>query len=201
MCLSTSSFEAFIPSFQPRQQHSLLGSAVSPILEGSSVCCQTKAGGLSLSQKGSWFTLVHFLRMYHSLSHRTYPRVRYMERSTTYGCHFIDQLLSSRKVVDPADVICWRKRFSPQTLGCFKFSSFTELVQRLMTCWLLFRLFVTFEGRVGLFLCGRTPCAITTPDMSIWNVSRVLTLYQTSPFLGCITAFCFFNFLGVRVRQ
>ena len=48
---------------QPRQQHSLLGSAVSPILEGSSVCCQTKAGGISLSQKGSWFTLIHFLRM------------------------------------------------------------------------------------------------------------------------------------------
>ena len=44
------------------QQHSLLGSAVSPILEGSSVCCQTKAGGLSLSQKGSWFALIHFLR-------------------------------------------------------------------------------------------------------------------------------------------
>ena len=105
MCLSTSSFEAFIPSFQPRQQHSLLGSAVSPILEGSSVCCQTKAGGLSLSQKGSWFTLVHFLRMYHSLSHRTYPRVRYMERSTTYGCHFTDQLLSSFKLrIDPPEL-------------------------------------------------------------------------------------------------
>ena len=79
MCLSTSSFEPFIPSFQPRQQHSLLGSAISPILEGFSVCSQTKAGGLSFSQKGSWFTLVHFLRMY-SLSQRTYPRIRYMEK-------------------------------------------------------------------------------------------------------------------------
>ena len=106
------------------------------------------------------------------------------------------------KVVDPADVICWRKRFSPQTLGLLvKLSSFTELVQRLITCWLLFRPFVIFEVQVALFLCGRTPCAITTPDMSIWNVSRVLTLYQTSPFLACITAFCFSNFLGVRVRQ
>ena len=91
--------------------------------------------------------------------------------------------------------------FLPKHWGCFKFSSFTELVQRLITCWLLFRPFDIFEGQVGLFLCGRTPCAITTPDMSIWNVSRVLTLYQTSPFLACITAFCFPNFLGVQVRQ
>ena len=47
-----------------------------------------------------------------------------------YGCSSIDQPLSSiilridppqtsypRKMVDPAEVICWRKRFSPQTLG------------------------------------------------------------------------------------
>ena len=93
------------------------------------------------------------------------------------------------------------KDFLPKLWGCFKFSSFTELAQRLMTCWLLFHPFDIFEGWVGLFLCGRTPCAITTPDMSIWNVSRVLTVYQTSPFLVCITAFCFHNFLGVRVRQ
>ena len=46
-----SSFEPLIPSFQPRQQHSLLDSAVSPVLESFSVCCHTKAGGLSLSQK------------------------------------------------------------------------------------------------------------------------------------------------------
>ena len=39
------------------------------------------------------------------------------------------------------------------------------------------------------------------PDMSIWNVSRVLTLYQTSPFFACITAFSFSNFLGVRVSR
>ena len=56
--------------------------------------------------------------------------------------------------------------FLPKLWGCFKFSSFTELVQRLMTCWLLFHLFDIFEGQVGLFLCGRTPCAITMPDMS-----------------------------------
>ena len=74
------------------------------------------------------------------------------------------------------------EKFLPKLWGCFRFSSFTELVQRLMTCWLLFRPFDIFEGRVGLFLCGRTPCAITTPDMSIWNVSRVLTLYQTFSF-------------------
>ena len=153
-----------------------------------------------------------------------------MERSTMYGCHFIDQTLSSFILrIDPpelptharwwihaADVVRWRKRFLPklwgcfkfssftelvQLWGCFKFSSFTELVQRLLTCWLLFRPFDIFEGRVGLFLYGRTPCAITRPDMSIWNVSRVLTLYQTFPFLACITAFFFSNFLGVRVRQ
>ena len=80
------------------------------------------------------------------------------------------------------------REFLPKHRGCFKLSSFTELVQRFMTCWLLFCPFDIFEGRVGLFLCGRTPCAIATPDMSIWNVSRVLTLYQTSPFLACITA-------------
>ena len=134
-----------------------------------------------------------------------------MERSTTYGCHFIHQRLSSSILrIDPPELPTharWIQQtvrgrdFFPKLSGCFKFSSFTELVQRLMTCWLLFRPFDIFEGRVGLFLCGRTPCAITTPDMSIWNVSRVLTLYQTSPFLACITAFCFFNLLGVRVRQ
>ena len=176
MCLSTSSFEPFIPTFQLRQHHSLLGSAISPIIEGFSVCCQTKARGLSFSQKGSWFTLVHFLRMY-SLSQRTYPRICYMVKSTTYGCHFIDQPLSSFVLrIDPSELPTH-----------FKFSSFTELAQRLLTCWLLFHPFDIFEGWVGLFLCERTPCAITTPDMSIWNVSRVLTLYQTSPFLACIT--------------
>ena len=133
-----------------------------------------------------------------------------MERSTTYGCHFIDQPLSSFILrIDPPKLpthASWwiqqtssvgGRDFLPKLWGCFKFSSFTELVQRLMTCWLLFHPFDIFEGRVGLFLCGRTPCAITTPDMSILNVSRVLTLYQTSLFLACISAFCFPNFLGV----
>ena len=137
-----------------------------------------------------------------------------MERSTTYGCHFIDQPLSSLILrIDalelPTHARWWIQQtssvggrdFLPKLWGCIKFSSFTELVQMLMTCWLLFRPFDIFEGRVGLFLCGRTHCAITTPDMSIWNVSKVLTLYQTSPFLACITAFCFPNFLGVRLRQ
>ena len=44
--------------------------------------------------------------------------------------------------------------FSPNFRGCFKFSSFTELVQRLMTCWLLFHPFDIFEGRVGLYYVG-----------------------------------------------
>ena len=135
-----------------------------------------------------------------------------MGRSSTYGCHFIDQPLSSFILrIDPPELPTharwWIQQtssvggrdFLPKLWGCFKFSSFTELVQRLMTCWLLFCPFDIFEGRVGLSLCERTPCAITTPDMSIWSVSRVLT--QTSPFLACITAFCFPNFLGVRVRQ
>ena len=137
-----------------------------------------------------------------------------MQKSTTYGCHFIDQHLSSFVLrIDPSELPTharWLiqqtssvggKDFLPKLWGCFKFSSFTELAQRLMTGWLLFHPFDIFEGWVGLFLCGRTPCAITTPDMSIWNVSRVLTVYQTSPFLACITAFCFYNFLEVRVRQ
>ena len=106
-----------------------------------------------------------------------------MERSTTYGCHFIDQPLSSFILrIDPPELPTharwWIQQkssvggrdFLPKLWGCFKFSSFTELVRRLMTCWLLFRPFVIFEGQVGLFLCGRTPCAITTLDMSIWNV-------------------------------
>ena len=132
-----------------------------------------------------------------------------MERSTTYGCHFIDQPLSSFILrIDPSELPTharwWIQQtssvggrdFLPKLWGCFKFSSFTELAQRLMTCLLLFRPFDFFKGRVRLFLCGITPCAITMPDMSIWNASRVLTLYQTSPFLACITAFCFSNCHG-----
>ena len=105
-----------------------------------------------------------------------------MQRSTTYGCHFIDQPLSSLIFrIDPLELPTharwWIQQtssvggrdFLPKLWGCFKFSSFTELVQRLMTFWLLFHPFDIFEERVGLFLCGRTHCAITTPDMSIWN--------------------------------
>ena len=112
-----------------------------------------------------------------------------------YGCHSIDQPLSSFILrIDPPELSTharwWIQQMSsvggrdflPKLSGCFKFSSFTELVQRLMTCWLLFRPFDIFEGQVELFLCGRTPCAITTPNMSKWNVSWVLILYQTSPF-------------------
>ena len=105
-----------------------------------------------------------------------------MERSTTYGCHFIDQPLSSFLLrIDPPELpthaMWWIQQtssvggrdFLPKLWGCFKFSSFTELVQRLMICWLLFRPFDIFEGRVGLFLCGSTACAITMLDMSIWK--------------------------------
>ena len=42
------------------------GSAVSPILEDSRVCCQTELEGSVCHEKGSWFILVHFLRMSHS---------------------------------------------------------------------------------------------------------------------------------------
>ena len=96
-----------------------------------------------------------------------------MERSTTYGCHFIDQPLSSFILrIDPPELPTharwWIQQtssvggrdFLPKLWGCFKFSSFTELVQRLMTCWLLFCPFDIFEGRLGLFLCGRTPCPL-----------------------------------------
>ena len=121
-----------------------------------------------------------------------------MERSTTYGCLFIDQLLSSFILrIDPPELLTHARWWIQQTSSVGGRDFLPKLVQRLKTCWLLFRLFVIFEGRVGLFLSGRTPCAITTPDMSIWNVSRVLTLYQTSPFLTCIIAFRFSNFLGV----
>ena len=115
-----------------------------------------------------------------------------MERSTSRTSY-------PRKVVDPAD--CWRKRFFPQTLGLLQVLSLHRTSPETYDLLAVVPSFDIFEGWVGLFLCGRTPCAITTPDMSIWNVSRVLTLYQTSPFLACITAFCFSNFLGVRVRQ
>ena len=85
-----------------------------------------------------------------------------MERSTMYGCHFIDQPLSSFILrIDPLELSTHARWWIQQTLsvggryflyklfGCFKFSSFTELVQRLMTCWLLFRPFDIFEGGVG----------------------------------------------------
>ena len=48
--------------------------------------------------------------------------------------------------------------FSPNFRGCFKFSSFTELVQRLLTCWLLFHPFDIFEGRVGLYYVEESLC-------------------------------------------
>ena len=89
-----------------------------------------------------------------------------MERSTMYGCHFIDQPLSSFILrIDspelPNRARWWIQQtlsvggrdFLPKLWGCFKFSSFTELVQRLMICWLLFCPFDIFEGWVGLFLC------------------------------------------------
>ena len=124
-----------------------------------------------------------------------------MVRSTTCGCHFINQPLSSFILRnDPQNFLRWwiqqtssvgGRDFLPKLRGCFKFSSFKELVQKLMTCLLLFRLFDIFKGLVGLFLCGRTPCDIATPDTSIWNVSRVLTLYHNSSFLSCITVYCF----------
>ena len=47
----------------------------------------------------------------------------------------------------------------------------------------LFHLFDIFKDGLDCLLCGRTHCAITTLDISIWDVSRVLTLYQTSAFL------------------
>ena len=94
-----------------------------------------------------------------------------MGRSSTYGCHFNDQRLSSFIFkIDPPELTTharwWIQQtssvggrdFLPKIWGCFKFSSFTELVQRLMICWLLFRPFDIFEEWVGLFLCGRTPC-------------------------------------------
>ena len=82
-----------------------------------------------------------------------------MGRSTTYGCHFIDQPISSFILrIDPPELPTharwWIQQtssvggrdFLPKRWGCFKFSSFRELVQRLMTCWLLFRPFDIFEG-------------------------------------------------------
>ena len=81
-----------------------------------------------------------------------------------YGCHFIDRPLSSFILrIDPPELSTharwWIQHMSSvggrdfllKLWGCFKFSSFTELVQRLMTCWLLFRPFDIFEGQVGLF--------------------------------------------------
>ena len=66
--------------------------------------------------------------------------IRYMERSTTYGCHFIDEPLSSFILrIDPPELPSharwWVQQtssvggrdFLPRLWGCFKFSSFTEL--------------------------------------------------------------------------
>ena len=82
-----------------------------------------------------------------------------MQKSTTYGCHFIDQPLSSFVLrIDPSELPTharwWiqqtssvgGKDFLPKLSGCFKFSSFTELAQSLMTCWLLFHPFDIFDG-------------------------------------------------------
>ena len=125
-----------------------------------------------------------------------------MERSTTCGCHFIDQPLSSFILrIDPPELPTHARWWIQQTVGGRDYfprlwGCFTELVLFHRTSTEAYDL-LAVVGRVGLFLCGRTPCAITTPDMSIWNVSRVPTLYQTSPFHACITAFCFSSFLGV----
>ena len=70
-----------------------------------------------------------------------------MERSTTYVCLFIDQLLSSFILrIDPPELLTharwWIQQtssvggrdFLPKLWGCFKFSSFTELVQSVGCC-------------------------------------------------------------------
>ena len=84
-----------------------------------------------------------------------------MERSTTYRCHFIDQPLSSFILgIDPPELPSharwWIEQtssvggrdFLPKLWGCFKFSSFTELVQRLMTCWLFSVLLTSLKDRL-----------------------------------------------------
>ena len=128
-----------------------------------------------------------------------------------YGCHFNDQPLSSFILrIDspelPIHARWWIQQtssvggrdFLPKLSGCFKFSSFTELVQRLITCWLLFRPFDIFEGRVGLFLCEGPLCHYHAGYVNMECLQDPLSVPNL---LACITAFCFPSFLGVQVKQ
>ena len=84
-----------------------------------------------------------------------------MERSTTSLtnlCHLLYFFRTSypHKVVDPADIVCWRKRFSPQPFRLLQVLFLHRT--RPEACDLL--AVVPSFWQVGLFLCGRTSCAI-----------------------------------------
>ena len=118
MCLSTSSFEPFIPSFQPRQQHSLPGAAVRPKLEGS-VCHRREVGSLSYTSRGSNTALV----TEHILGYVSWKEVPHMDVTSLTNLHLLYSILilqnflplqgggSSRRHLFKEEII------SPQTLG------------------------------------------------------------------------------------
>ena len=106
--------------------------------------------------------------------------IHYMERSTRYGCHFINQPLSSFILgIDPPDLLTharwWiqqtssvgRRDFSSQTLGLLQVLFLHRTGPEAYNLLLLSCLFNIFKRLIGLFLCGSAPCAISTPDTSI----------------------------------
>ena len=149
-CLSTLSFESFRGDFLVSSLGNsipFLGLLSAQYLRPPGSAVRQKLDSSVCHKKGNWFILVNSCGCNTALSHRTYPMIRYMERSTTCGCHFIDQLYHLLysglihfwafrtsylcKVVDTPEIICWRKRFFSPDFG---FSSFKELVPKLMTC-------------------------------------------------------------------
>ena len=78
-----------------------------------------------------------------------------MERSTTYGCHFIDQPLSSFiPRIDPTELPTHARWWIQQASSVGGISpNFGAASSSLPS--------QAYDLLVGLFLCGRTPCAIT----------------------------------------
>ena len=135
-----------------------------------------------------------------------------MERSTTYGCHFIDHPLSSFILrIDPSELPTHARWWIQQTLsvggrdflaklwGYFKFSSFTELVQRLVGCCSV--LLTSLKDVLDVLMWKDSLCHYHARYVNMECLQGSHSVPNLSFLLACITAFCFPNFLGVRVRQ
>ena len=152
-CLSTLSFESFRGDFLVSSLGNsipFLGLLSAQYLRSPGSAVRQKLDSSVCHKKGNWFILVNSCGCNTALSHRTYPMIRYMERSTTCGCNFIDQPLSSSIFrIDPflglqnflpmqgggytRNHLLEEEIFLSRLWGCFKFS-FKELVPKLMTC-------------------------------------------------------------------